>query len=134
MLVVGGVAGMEMWARWAHKVLWHDFQPGWALHKSHHVPRVGPFEVCMVAAAAACVRRLWNLSSADMAAVVLACDGRPWHMVVALAHSDSRASSSTAPSWLVARSACSWHYPLCCADMLRFSTILSCRPTTCLPS
>lgn len=44
-LVVGGVAGMEMWARWAHKVLWHDFQPGWALHKSHHVPRVGPFEV-----------------------------------------------------------------------------------------
>jgi beta-carotene 3-hydroxylase len=45
-LVVGGVAGMEMWARWAHKVLWHDFQPGWALHKSHHVPRVGPFEVC----------------------------------------------------------------------------------------
>lgn len=43
-LVVGGVAGMEMWARWAHKVLWHDFQPGWALHKSHHVPRVGPFE------------------------------------------------------------------------------------------
>lgn len=44
-LVVGGVAGMEMWARWAHKVLWHDFQPGWALHKSHHAPRVGPFEV-----------------------------------------------------------------------------------------
>lgn len=44
-LVVGGVIGMEMWARWAHKVLWHDFQPGWALHKSHHVPRVGPFEV-----------------------------------------------------------------------------------------
>jgi beta-carotene 3-hydroxylase len=52
MLVVGGVAGMEMWARWAHKVLWHDFQPGWALHKSHHVPRVGPFEVCMMVAAA----------------------------------------------------------------------------------
>jgi beta-carotene 3-hydroxylase len=44
-LVVGGVIGMEMWARWAHKVLWHDFQPGWSLHKSHHVPRVGPFEV-----------------------------------------------------------------------------------------
>jgi len=36
--------GMEMWARWAHKVLWHDYLPGWALHKSHHVPRVGPFE------------------------------------------------------------------------------------------
>ena len=36
--------GMEMYARWAHKVLWHDYLPGWALHKSHHVPRVGPFE------------------------------------------------------------------------------------------
>lgn len=44
-LVVGGVVGMEMWARWAHKVLWHDFQPGWSLHKSHHEPRIGPFEV-----------------------------------------------------------------------------------------
>lgn len=44
-LVVGGVVGMEMWARWAHKALWHDFQPGWALHKSHHEPRIGPFEV-----------------------------------------------------------------------------------------
>ncbi|WIA14151.1 hypothetical protein OEZ85_002693 [Tetradesmus obliquus] len=43
-LVVGGVVGMEMWARWAHKALWHDFQPGWALHKSHHEPRIGPFE------------------------------------------------------------------------------------------
>lgn len=37
--------GMEMWARYAHKALWHDFQPGWALHKSHHEPRIGPFEV-----------------------------------------------------------------------------------------
>ena len=36
--------GMEMWARYAHKALWHDFEPGWALHKSHHVPRIGPFE------------------------------------------------------------------------------------------
>ena len=35
---------MEMWARWAHKALWHDFQPGWKLHMSHHVPRIGPFE------------------------------------------------------------------------------------------
>ena len=33
-----------MWARYAHKALWHDFEPGWALHKSHHVPRLGPFE------------------------------------------------------------------------------------------
>ncbi len=37
--------GMEMYARFAHKVLWHDFEPGWALHKSHHEPRTGPFEV-----------------------------------------------------------------------------------------
>ena len=35
---------MEMWARYAHKALWHDFEPGWRLHKSHHVPRLGPFE------------------------------------------------------------------------------------------
>lgn len=36
--------GMEMYARWAHKALWHDFQPGWAIHESHHKPRIGPFE------------------------------------------------------------------------------------------
>lgn len=36
---------MEMYARFAHKVLWHDFEPGWALHKSHHEPRTGPFEL-----------------------------------------------------------------------------------------
>jgi beta-carotene 3-hydroxylase len=36
--------GMEMWARFAHKELWHDYEPGWALHKSHHEPRTGPFE------------------------------------------------------------------------------------------
>ncbi|KAG2482852.1 hypothetical protein HYH03_018243 [Edaphochlamys debaryana] len=45
LLVCGGVFGMEMYARFAHKVLWHDWQPGWALHKSHHEPRLGPFEL-----------------------------------------------------------------------------------------
>jgi hypothetical protein len=35
---------MEMWARWAHRVLWHDLPAGWALHKSHHEPRTGLFE------------------------------------------------------------------------------------------
>ena len=35
---------MEMYARWAHRALWHDNPAGWALHKSHHEPRVGPFE------------------------------------------------------------------------------------------
>lgn len=24
--------------------MWHDFEPGWSLHASHHAPRVGPFE------------------------------------------------------------------------------------------
>lgn len=43
-LVFCGVAAMEMYARFAHKVLWHDFKPGWALHKSHHEIRTGPFE------------------------------------------------------------------------------------------
>lgn len=43
-LVIGGIVGMEMWARWAHKTLWHDFVPGWKLHKSHHETRTGPFE------------------------------------------------------------------------------------------
>lgn len=45
LLVFGGMFGMEMYARFAHKVLWHDFEPGWALHKSHHEPRTGPFEL-----------------------------------------------------------------------------------------
>lgn len=44
-LVFGGVVGMEMYARWAHKALWHDFAPAWKLHKSHHEPRTGPFEL-----------------------------------------------------------------------------------------
>lgn len=44
LLVAGGTFGMEMYARFAHKVLWHDFEPGWSLHKSHHEPRTGPFE------------------------------------------------------------------------------------------
>ena len=46
-LLIWGAAvqvGMEMWARWAHKTLWHDFVPGWALHRSHHEARTGPFE------------------------------------------------------------------------------------------
>ena len=43
-LVGGGVTFMEFYARWAHKVLWHDAPLGWALHKSHHEPREGPFE------------------------------------------------------------------------------------------
>jgi beta-carotene 3-hydroxylase len=44
LLTIGGAIGMELWAQFAHKALWHDFEPGWKLHKSHHVPRLGPFE------------------------------------------------------------------------------------------
>jgi beta-carotene 3-hydroxylase len=43
-LVFGGIVGMEMYARWAHRHVWHDMAAGWALHKSHHEPRTGPFE------------------------------------------------------------------------------------------
>lgn len=43
-LVCGGVVGMEMYARWAHKHVWHEMEAAWALHKSHHEPRTGPFE------------------------------------------------------------------------------------------
>jgi len=43
-LLCGTAVGMEFWSRFAHKVLWHDFMPGWALHKSHHEPRLGAFE------------------------------------------------------------------------------------------
>ncbi|XP_020591070.1 beta-carotene 3-hydroxylase, chloroplastic-like isoform X2 [Phalaenopsis equestris] len=35
--------GMEYWARWAHRALWHASL--WPMHKSHHRPREGPFEV-----------------------------------------------------------------------------------------
>nr|UAW09502.1 beta-carotene hydroxylase [Haematococcus lacustris] len=43
-LVAGGAFGMEMYARYAHKALWHESPLGWLLHKSHHTPRTGPFE------------------------------------------------------------------------------------------
>ncbi|KAK9181852.1 hypothetical protein WN944_024992 [Citrus x changshan-huyou] len=35
--------GMEFWARWAHKALWHASL--WHMHESHHRPREGPFEL-----------------------------------------------------------------------------------------
>eukprot|EP00249_Psilotum_nudum_P006950 c20187_g1_i1 orf=602-1600(-) len=42
-LAVGAVVGMEFWARWAHRALWHGSL--WNMHKSHHLPRDGPFEL-----------------------------------------------------------------------------------------
>eukprot|EP00244_Chara_vulgaris_P009401 TRINITY_DN3998_c0_g1_i2.p1 TRINITY_DN3998_c0_g1~~TRINITY_DN3998_c0_g1_i2.p1 ORF type:complete len:307 (+),score=58.20 TRINITY_DN3998_c0_g1_i2:2-922(+) len=42
-LAVGAAVGMEFWARWAHKSLWHDSL--WSMHESHHRPRDGPFEL-----------------------------------------------------------------------------------------
>lgn len=42
-LSIGAAVGMELWARWAHRELWHASL--WHMHKSHHRPREGPFEV-----------------------------------------------------------------------------------------
>ncbi|KAJ9679523.1 hypothetical protein PVL29_021443 [Vitis rotundifolia] len=42
-LSVGAAVGMEFWARWAHKALWHASL--WHMHESHHRPREGPFEL-----------------------------------------------------------------------------------------
>ncbi|KAK6135261.1 hypothetical protein DH2020_031004 [Rehmannia glutinosa] len=42
-LSVGAAVGMELWARWAHKALWHASL--WHMHESHHRPREGPFEL-----------------------------------------------------------------------------------------
>ncbi|KAL5209607.1 hypothetical protein ABZP36_005230 [Zizania latifolia] len=42
-LSVGAAVGMEFWARWAHRALWHASL--WHMHKSHHRPRDGPFEL-----------------------------------------------------------------------------------------
>lgn len=42
-LAIGAAVGMEYWARWAHKALWHDSL--WNMHESHHRPREGPFEM-----------------------------------------------------------------------------------------
>lgn len=43
-LVAGAAFGMEMYARWVHKDMWHDNPVGWVLHASHHEPRTGAFE------------------------------------------------------------------------------------------
>lgn len=42
-LAFGAAVGMEYWARWAHKELWHDSL--WHMHESHHKPREGAFEL-----------------------------------------------------------------------------------------
>lgn len=42
-LSVGAAVGMEFWARWAHRALWHASL--WHMHESHHLPRDGPFEL-----------------------------------------------------------------------------------------
>ncbi|OIW12530.1 hypothetical protein TanjilG_04694 [Lupinus angustifolius] len=40
---MGAAVGMEFWARWAHKALWHASL--WHMHESHHRPREGAFEL-----------------------------------------------------------------------------------------
>ncbi|KAF0891443.1 hypothetical protein E2562_009866 [Oryza meyeriana var. granulata] len=42
-LSVGAAVGMEFWARWAHRSLWHASL--WHMHESHHRAREGPFEL-----------------------------------------------------------------------------------------
>ena len=42
LLSLGGAVGMEFWARWAHKDLWHASL--WDWHESHHLPREGLWE------------------------------------------------------------------------------------------
>lgn len=42
-LSVGAAVGMEYWARWAHRALWHASL--WHMHESHHRPREGPLEL-----------------------------------------------------------------------------------------
>ena len=41
---LGAAVGMEFYARYAHRILWHENEAGWSLHESHHLPRTGPFE------------------------------------------------------------------------------------------
>lgn len=56
-LIAGAAVGMEFYARYAHKYLWHESlwtmplktrkewnRPVWLLHESHHLPREGAFE------------------------------------------------------------------------------------------
>ena len=56
-LIAGAAVGMEFYARYAHKHLWHGSwwsmsskyrrewnKPIWLLHESHHLPREGAFE------------------------------------------------------------------------------------------
>ncbi|KAF2297858.1 hypothetical protein GH714_004147 [Hevea brasiliensis] len=42
-LSIGAAVGMEFWARWAHKALWHASL--WHMRESHHRAREGPFEL-----------------------------------------------------------------------------------------
>jgi hypothetical protein len=42
-LAIGAAVGMEFWARWAHRALWHASL--WNMHESHHKAREGPFEL-----------------------------------------------------------------------------------------
>lgn len=45
LLAVGGMVGMEMYARVVHRFAWHENEVGWKIHESHHMPRKGAFEL-----------------------------------------------------------------------------------------
>ncbi|KAG8659132.1 beta-carotene 3-hydroxylase 2, chloroplastic [Manihot esculenta] len=59
-LSVGAAVGMEFWAKWAHKALWHASL--WQIHESHHRAREGSLElndVFAVTNAAPAIGLLW---------------------------------------------------------------------------
>ncbi len=39
---IAAFVAMEFWSMWVHRKLWHG--PLWWGHRSHHAPRIGPFE------------------------------------------------------------------------------------------
>ena len=43
LIVIGSVAATEIFAIWLHRYVMHG--PGWFLHRSHHEPRKGYFEI-----------------------------------------------------------------------------------------
>ena len=79
-----------MWARWAHRVLWHDNEAGWSLHKSHHVPRVGPFEAndiyAIVNAVPAIALCLYGCALLQECLQAAASCGFCWFSLAALQH------------------------------------------------
>lgn len=43
LIVIGAIVATEVFAIWLHRYVMHG--PGWFLHRSHHEPRTGYFEI-----------------------------------------------------------------------------------------